>query len=165
MKKSEQLSQELEKVQQEIDSMMEKRNSGVTGEEVSFESWKKLDQKRMQLRYEISVSKNRELDVGDGCTVRLYTDCHAATVIRKTKTTITVRRDKATLDPSWKPEWVEGGFSAICTNQNEQSYTYEPNPDGETYTARWNERYGRYINDAQGFRITPGRHEFYDYNF
>lgn len=165
MKTSEKLQKELDQVQQSIDEMMNKRNAGATGEDVSFDAWRKLDDKRVTLRNNIRIAKNRELEVGDGCTVRFYTDCHACTVIRKTKTTITVQRDKATLDPNWHPEFVVGGFVAHCTNQDEQTYSYERNTEGETYTARWSEAYGRYINDAQGYRITPGRHEFYDYNF
>ena len=165
MKNSERLQKELEQVQQDIEAMMNRRNSGVNDETTSFQAYCRLDDRRTTLRDQIMTEKNRELEVGDGCTVRFYTDRHACTVIKKTKTTITVQRDKATLDPNWKPEWVEGGFSAICTNQEDQTYTYERNPKGETYTLRWNEKAGRYINHTQGIRVYPGRHEFYDYNF
>ena len=68
--------------------------------------------------------------VGDGATVKLLTDCHACTIIKVTKTTVTVRYDKAILNPDFKPEWVVGGFSAHCTNSEEQTYTYEPDENG-----------------------------------
>lgn len=42
--------------------------------------------------------------VGDGVTVNLWSDRYAATVTKVTKSTVTVRRDKATLNPDFKPE-------------------------------------------------------------
>lgn len=63
------------------------------------------------------------IQVGDGVTVNLWSDRYAATVIKVTKSTVTVRRDKATLNPDFKPEWIPGGFAAHCTNQDEQTYT------------------------------------------
>lgn len=104
------------------------------------------------------------IEVGDGVTVNLYTDRHAATVIKKTATTVTVRRDKAILDPNFKPEWVVGGFAGHCTNQEEQSYTYEEDPEGCVYTFRWSNKYGRY-GQPNDLTLSKGRHEFYDYNF
>ena len=58
---------------------------------------------------------------------------------------------------------MEGGFSAICTNQNEQEYTYEKDPNGSTIRAFWSEVNGCYMHD--GCKVINGRHEFYDYNF
>lgn len=102
--------------------------------------------------------------VGDGVTICLWSDRHAATVTKVTKTSVTVRQDKATLDPNFKPEFIVGGFAAHCTNQSDQTYTYEEDPNGNEYTFRWSHKYGQYgqPNDA---RLIKGRHEFYDYNF
>ena len=102
--------------------------------------------------------------VGDGVTVRLWSDAHAATVIKKTPYTVTVRQDKATLDPNWKPEFIVGGFAAHCTNQEDQSYTYECDPEGTVYTFRWSNRYCTY-GQPGNLQLTKGRREFYDYNF
>lgn len=44
--------------------------------------------------------------VGDGVTINLWSDRHAATVIKVTAKTVTVRRDKATLNPDFKPEFI-----------------------------------------------------------
>lgn len=104
------------------------------------------------------------IQVGDGVTVNLWTDAYAATVIKKTPFTVTVRRDKATLDPSFKPEFIPGGFCGTVINQDEQSYTYEEDPDGELYTFRWSNKFGTYGQPGD-LRLTKGRHEFYDYNF
>lgn len=119
-----------------------------------------------RLKDQLKTELNREIEVGDGVTLHLYSDAHACTVIAKTKTTITIQQDKATIDPNFKPEWVEGGFAGHCTNQDEQTYTYERNPNGHIYKCRWSEKYGRYQTGEDGsMKITRGRREFYDYNF
>ena len=102
--------------------------------------------------------------VGDGATVYLYTDSHAGTIVKVTKCTVTVRRDKAIIDPNFKPEFILGGFCAHCTNQNEQRYTYEPNENGELTTVYWSKKYNRYGQPGD-IHLGKGRHEFYDYNF
>lgn len=109
---------------------------------------------------------NRELEVGDGVTMHLWSDAHACTIIGRTAKTLTIQRDKATRDPSFKPEWVPGGFSAICTNSDEQSWTYERDPDGEIIRCHWSEKDGCWRSGSDGsIRISRGRHEHYDYNF
>ena len=102
--------------------------------------------------------------VGDGVTVHLWSDAHAATIIKVTKCSVTVQYDTATLDPNWKPEWIAGGFAGHCVNQDEQTYTYERNPKGRIETYRWSNKYGSYGTPGN-LRLTKGRHEFYDYNF
>lgn len=102
--------------------------------------------------------------VGDGATVYLYSDSHAGTIVKVTKCTVTVRRDKAILDPNFKPEIIPGGFCGHCTNQNEQSYTYEPDESGELTTVYWSKKYNQYGLPGN-LRLGKGRHEFYDYNF
>lgn len=102
--------------------------------------------------------------VGDGVTVNLWSDRYAATVIAVTKRSVTVRRDKATLDPGFKPEWVAGGFVGHCINQSEQTYTYEPDVNGDEYSFCWSRRHQRY-EQTNGPTLSKGRHEFYDYNF
>lgn len=71
-----------------------------------------------------------DVKVGDGVTVNYWTDAHACTVIARTAKSLTLRRDKAILDPSFKPEFIAGGFFGTVINQNEQSYTYEPDENG-----------------------------------
>lgn len=104
------------------------------------------------------------IKVGDGATVHYWSDAEAYTVIKRTGKTLTLRRDKATLKESFKPEFVVGGFAAHCLNQEEQEYDYEPDPDGRIVTAYWSERRkGFYVEKT--LRVSAGRHEFYDYNF
>lgn len=102
------------------------------------------------------------IKVGDGVTINLYTDRHAATVTRVTKRAVTVRRDKAVLDPDFKPEYAEG--STYCTNASKQAYTYRPDPNGNEFTIYWSEKYRSY-GQPDNLTLSKGRHEYYDYNF
>lgn len=102
--------------------------------------------------------------VGDGATVNLYSDRHAGTIIKVTKATITIRQDKAVLNPAFKPEWILGGFAAHCINQEEQAYTYETDEKGCVTTIHWSSKYNRYGTPGN-VTASKGRHEFYDYNF
>ena len=100
---------------------------------------------------------------GDGVTLCFYSDAEAYTIIKRTAKTLTIQRDKATLSPDFKPEFIPGGFCGTVVNQHEQTYTYEPDPNGSVRIARWSEKKkGFYWHDLH---VTPGRHEFYDYNF
>lgn len=103
------------------------------------------------------------VEVGDGVTVCYYSDKEAFTVIKRTAKTLTIQRDTAILNPDFVPEWIAGGFAGHCINQSEQTYTYERNPNGATYTARWSEKRGSWV--VNGNNVIIGRHEFYDYNF
>ena len=117
------------------------------------------------------------LNVGDGVTVSVWTDCDAYTIIRKTPKTITLQMDKATLSPDWKPEFIVGGFAGHCVNQADQRYTYERDENEHTIkiTLRsWldddgNER-RRWKRSGvktfeQGGSAYAGRRKFHDYNF
>ena len=104
-----------------------------------------------------------EMTVGDHAHVHLYTDNEPVTIIAKTKTTLTVRYDKAELDPDWKPEFIIGGFSAHCTNNDEQRWIITENPDGRTEVFRWSSRMNCY--QSKGCKLLPGWVKTYDYNF
>ena len=106
----------------------------------------------------------RDLKVGDGVTVHYWSDANAYTIIKRTAKSLTLQRDKATLSPDFKPEFIPGGFCAHCTNQYEQSYTYERDPNGRIMKAYWSEKKKCFFAD-KSLRVTPGRHEYYDYNF
>lgn len=130
------------------------------------ETLRPMHEEKAELEFQINREKNREIEVGDGVTYRLYSDSYACTVIKRTAKTLTIQRDKATLDPGFKPEFILGGFSAHCTNSEEQSYTYERNPNGEVFVCHWSEKKGRFQCGEDGsVRITRGRHEYYDYNY
>ena len=101
--------------------------------------------------------------VGDGATLHWWTDSDPYTIIRRTPQSLTLQEDKATLDPDWKPDFRAGGFCGMVVNQHEQSYTYEPNPEGRIIVARWSKKEKRFRFHGQ--YVTAGRRKFYDYNY
>lgn len=127
---------------------------------------KALRDKVEELKEQYFRQLNREIEVGDGVTLHFYSDAEAHTVIARTAKTMKIQRDKAVRDPSFKPEWVPGGFSAICTNSEDQKWTYEPDPKGTITVCHWSEKHGRWqAGSAGSLRVSRGRHEHYDYNF
>ena len=103
-----------------------------------------------------------ELEVGDHAHICHWSDVSPVTVIKRTAKTITVRYDKATKDPNWKPEWIPGGFSAICTNNDDQKWIIEEDENGRTETFRLRKIGWR--NKAEE-KLYPGWAKHYDYNF
>lgn len=173
MKRSEELELKLKELDKEDEKAKYKviKDAEVSGrrdhESVWSSYWngfgREAERKRRELKEEIRKEQNREIQVGDGVTYHLYSDSHACTVIRRTKNKIVMQEDTATLDPSFKPIFVPGGFCAHCTNQNEQKWLYERNPNGSIVEAYWSEKYGAFM--YYGKCVTIGRREFYDYNF
>lgn len=105
------------------------------------------------------------LKVGDGVTLHGYSDREAYTVISRTKSKVVAQMDKATRDPNFKPEFISGGFSAHCTNQEEQTYTYERDAEGRIIEITFSKKYGRMQLKGTNSPVTLGRKKFYDYNF
>ena len=102
------------------------------------------------------------VEVGDRMNVKLWTDVEPCTVIKRTAKSITVRYDKAELDPNWEAKWVIGGFSAICTNDHEQKWIITEDKDSQrTETFRLT-KLGWAHN---GCLCNPGWRKYYDYNF
>ena len=89
--------------------------------------------------------------IGDGATILSYTDRHAATVIRKTRCTITVQQNTATRTD-------KRGVSEA------QDYTDTPNPEGKTVTYRVTKR--GLVSSRTGCGVILGtRDEYYDFSF
>ena len=90
-----------------------------------------------------------DVRIGDGVTLKLWSDQQAFTVISRTQNTITIQRDavKRTKD----------------STKQLQFYTYKPNPKGKTITLRWS---GEHWRCPRGYSaVLLGRHEYYDYDF
>lgn len=130
-----------------------------------FEIIKKIVKLENELRYAQAYENQLNLKVGDGVTCKMWSDAHAFTVIKRTAKTITIQQDEAILSKDFKPEIVPGGFAGVCVNMYDQSYTYERNPNGATYTCRWSDKLGGFKNPLGYGCVCIGRHEFYDYNF
>ncbi|MCQ2437554.1 MAG: hypothetical protein MJ099_04075 [Clostridia bacterium] len=90
------------------------------------------------------------LEVGDGVTVHLWSDAHAGTIIRRTKSTLWIRRDRAIRTDNY-------GMSDC------QDYRYEPDENGQIFVAHWSRKYKCFI--WQDKTVSVGRHEYYDYSF
>lgn len=176
MKKSEEIRREIEHLEAEYEERVKAEvfdKERVTPEEHDvlwkrfYDSFGRQNRDRVrELEDERQKELNREIEVGDGVTICLYSDMEAHTVIARTAKTITIQRDKAIRDPKFKPNWEPGGFSAICTNNEEQEWTYERDPNGRTQRCYWSEKNGRWQTGGDGsIPVIRGRHEFYDYNF
>lgn len=107
-----------------------------------------------------------EMEVGDHCHICHWSDISPCTIIKRTKTTITIRYDKATRKESWKPEWVVGGFSAHCLNNDDQenAWDIEEDPNGMTDTFRWSKKFNCYKNTSDE-KLFPEWMKKHDYNF
>ena len=98
---------------------------------------------------ELAAARHWALKPGDGVHVRLWTDIHSCTVIRRTEKTVTIQRDRATHPAgsgAYSNEWV-----------------LEPDPEGYTETYRWSEKRQRFVRENRVLGI--GREEYYDYEF
>jgi len=142
-------------------------NIGVSyNDPIKREQRHKLYRIEEQLKKDIRKAENFEVKVGDGITMCLYSDSHAYTIIKRTAKSITCQRDIAIRNPDFKPEFVAGGFAGHCTNQDEQTYTYNRDLNGSIDTFRWSEKHGCFQGGSDGsIKIINGRYEFYDYNF
>lgn len=103
--------------------------------------------------------------------LRLHSDVAPFEVVRVVSDKcVEIRRMKAELDPSWKPEFIPGGFSAHCTNQHEQKWIITSDETAPIIRCRkvkarpsnfnltWKSPYGyHYMEDAP--------RNFHDYNF
>lgn len=115
---------------------------------------------------------------GDGVTARGHTDRKAFTVIKRTKKTVVLQRDKATLlngvgsgERDSLVLFSKGGF--LGTVVGKQRYGYELDPEGEIVTFRLTtKKVGPHGDSSTDWRskrflsgLMQGRHEYYDYNF
>lgn len=68
-------------------------------------------------------------------TILGYTDSHPYEVVARTAKTLTLRKMKAEKDPTWKGDFIPGGFAAHCANQNEQRWFLQSDPEGSVVRA------------------------------
>lgn len=95
-----------------------------------------------------------------------YTDVQPYEVISVSPSgkQITVRAMKFELHPDWKPEFHVGGFIGHCSNQREQRWLIESDPEGHTMKAH--KRADGYYHSALGkHMIDEQPRAFHDYNF
>lgn len=102
------------------------------------------------------------VEIGMGATTLGWSDRYSHTVIAisENKSKITLQRDKAVR--LTQPEFIPGGFSAICTNNSDIKYDITPDPKG-SLTYVYAKKNGEYFDG--GKPVIVGRSEYYDYNF
>ncbi len=108
---------------------------------------------------------NRRPEVGEYLIEQCYSDVKPWEIIAVNKSgkTVEVRSMNAELDTvnGPKPEFIPGGFSAICTNMDKLVYKIEPNPEGTTRKVRFSG--AGWDKGRMSLRDKPVYH--YDYNF
>jgi len=108
---------------------------------------------------------NRRPEVGEYLIEQCYSDVKPWEIIAVNKSgkTVEVRAMNAELDTvnGPKPEFIPGGFSAICTNMDKLVYKIEPNPEGSTRKVRFSK--AGWDKGRMSLRDKPVYH--YDYNF
>lgn len=94
-----------------------------------------------------------------------YTDVKPFEIIhRVSDKTLDIRAMSAERDPSWKPDFVPGGFCGTVINQHEQRWTIKSDPDGRVVRIRLGKRGWK---DAHGnrYNLSDKPIKFHDYNF
>jgi hypothetical protein len=111
------------------------------------------------------LAKDDNIKPGDDVTMHLWTDAHSYTVVRVTKKFVEVRANNEKIDPTWKREFIPGGFAGHTPNNYSQKWIVEKNPDAPI--VKFGVRKDGYLCSKGSRRpdITLGAHPFYDYNF
>lgn len=108
-----------------------------------------------------------DANVGDGLTFGYGTDRNAYTIVSRSEKVIEAVEDSATLLNRDELVFHRGGFSAHCSNQYDQKYSYERDPNGRKMTFR-RRKNGKWLPSGLTMKeigAKPGRHKFYDFNF
>lgn len=113
-----------------------------------------------------------KFEVGDGATVRGWSDQRAGTIVEAAEKRVVWQRDKATLlngvdsGADDALQFAAGGFSGHTSGV--QRYEYERDTDGITrvFTLRKN---GKWVQQGADYKtgatLVAGRSEHYDFNF
>jgi len=95
-----------------------------------------------------------------------YSDVKPFEILSVTKSgkQILIREMDAERDPTWVPDFVAGGFTANCANQEDQKWIIQSNEANPVIKAR--KRADGYFWSYYGkHRIAREPRKFYDYNF
>jgi len=116
----------------------------------------------------MSITDIKDVEIGMGATKVMWTDRQPYEVVGfKGKKTVVLRAMDAELDPSWKPEAVVGGFSAVTVNNHSQKWVLKSNENNMTVNVRYSTSKSKvkgWYSDGQRFSIGKAV-KFYDYNF
>ncbi len=118
----------------------------------------------------MSVPTGFDLQIGSRVGIRGWSDVEPATVVQVSASgsRVTVRRDRAALDPAWTPQLLPGGFAAHCANQSSQQWLITEDPAGarQSFSRRTDGRWWEVgCAQRQGSRLVEGWRKFHDFNF
>ena len=95
-----------------------------------------------------------------------YSDVQPHEVVNiKTAKKIEIRAMDAEKDPSWKPKFHPGGFSAHCSNQQDQKWFYKSLKSFPIFAIRLHKDGWWRDLDGKRFRLSWKPKKFHDYNF
>lgn len=94
-----------------------------------------------------------------------YTDVTPYEVVRRiSDKTIEVRRMDATIDPSWKRDFIPGGFFGHTANNDLQKWIITSNSNNEVIRIRKTIK-GTWTHKRSRFVLASKPCNFYDFNF
>ena len=95
-----------------------------------------------------------------------YSDINTYEVIRVvSEKCIEIRKMKGEKNPDFKPEFVAGGFSAVCINQGDQEWIITSDESAPVIRIRANKKLGWADKYGQKFVLRDKPVKYYDYNF
>lgn len=93
-----------------------------------------------------------------------YSDINPYEIIRMTPKTILVREMNAELDPSFQPQYIQGGYAGVCINQHEQQWIITSNIEAPIERTYLRKDGFHYLNGNR-MVITDFPHKYRDFNF
>lgn len=95
-----------------------------------------------------------------------YSDVYPFEIVRVvSERTLEVREMNAELDPTWKPEFVRGGFAGHCVNQSSQRWLITSDPTKLIIRIRLSKRGSWKSKHGERFKLSDRPFKRYDYNF
>jgi len=94
-----------------------------------------------------------------------YSDVNPFEIVRRVSDkTVEIRSMKAERDPDWKPDFVPGGFSAVCLNINSQKWVITSDESAKVFRIRLGKR-GWKDAKRNRYELSDKPFKFYDFNF
>ena len=94
-----------------------------------------------------------------------YSDVNPYEIVRRVSDkTFEIRAMKAEISKDWKPNFIPGGFSAVCTNNHSQKWVITSDDTARVFRIRRG-KYGWKDANGNRYQIAEQPRKVYDYNF
>jgi hypothetical protein len=94
-----------------------------------------------------------------------YSDVNPFEIVRRVSDkTLEIRSMSAERDPSWRPDFIPGGFSGTVVNQSSQRWIISSDDQAVTFRIRMGKR-GWRDSGGNRYELSDKPVKFYDYNF